>query len=147
MAASTYHVALISKFGPSLMEFKLYEDSVSWIKTFDQLNKKSVKNLIEKDFRLLLLTELDHPEKVKAIKKNDTEKTFMLRGVMKSRVTLEAETQHVVSTENRQLFNPVKTKVHFQYDQQEIPAAISLEHTHVNMGLDLKLLKVKHAEK
>lgn len=146
MEPSVYHVVLLSKFGPSLMEFKLYEDSIHWIKTFEQLQKKSVEKLMERDFRLLLLSELDHPKTIRSVRNQNSKPIFCVKGAMKSKVVMEPETKRVLYSENRQWFNPVKTKTYFQYDQQPVPSKISLEHSHVNMSLELNLLKVKHAE-
>lgn len=143
---SAYHVVLLSKFGPSLLEFKLYKDSTSWIKTFEQLQKKPVKNLIERDFRLLLLSELDHLKKAKQVKSKSGE-VFHVKGTIKSRMILEPETKYVLYTENRQLFNPVKTRTYFHYDQQPMPNKIFLEHKRIDMSLELNLIKINHAEK
>ncbi len=144
--SSAYQVQLMSKFGPGLMDFKLYEDSIHWIKTFDQLHKKSVENLIGKDFRLLLLSELDHPRKVRRVKKNTPKQVFRIKAAMKSVVVLESETGRVLYTENKQWFNPVKTRVNFEYDQRPVPKRITLTHDHVNMHLELELLKINYAE-
>lgn len=144
---STYHVVLLSKFGPSLMEFKLYQDSISWVKSFEQLRKQSIEKLIERDFRLLLQSNLDHVEKVKQLKDRKGALVLNLQGTLKSRIRLDPETLRVIYAENRQTVNPVKTKVYFRYYQQPFPDSISLVHTNVDMSLQMNLLKINHATK
>ena len=144
---SQYHVVLVSKFGPSLMEFKLNREGIQWIKTFDQLKKKKVEKLLERDFRMLLLSALDNPKKVERQGQKDSLLLYKVKGVPNMQLRVDPTSKRVLYAENRGFVNPVKTKVSFSYQEQDIPQTISLKHTHVKMSLDLNLLKVNNAEK
>ncbi len=145
---SEYHVVLLSKFGVSLMEFKLNEGGIQWIKTFEQLGKKRVEKMLERDFRVLLLTGLDNPGKLKLQKQEGGELTYKVKSDPGLRLRAEAETGRVLYAENRGFINPVKTKVSFLYKEDgDIPEEISLKHSNVAMRLDLNLLKVINAER
>jgi hypothetical protein len=145
---SEYHVVLLSKFGVSLMEFKLNEAGIQWIKTFEQLGKKRVTEMLERDFRVLLLSGLDKPRKLKLQKQEGEVLTFKLKGATGLRLRADAKTGRVLYAENRGFINPVKTKVSFLYKNDgDIPEEILLRHSNVAMSLDLNLLKVINAER
>lgn len=143
---ATYHVVLLSKFGPAIMEFKLLEGGIEWIKTFEQLNKKSVEKLLEQDFRLLLLTMLEDPERVRPVKSTGEGLSYNVKSGLKARLRLDPQTKRVLYAENRKTFNPVKTKVYFEYGEGDVPQLIRLKHNNIKMSLNLKLLKSNVAE-
>ncbi|MBW3545434.1 MAG: hypothetical protein KY428_07540, partial [Bacteroidetes bacterium] len=143
-----FHVVLLSKFGPSLLEFKLDEGGMHWIKTFEQLNKRTVQKLLERDFRVLMLSSLDHPQFIELKSSSDALKVYRVKGDPDMKITLEAQSRRVLYAENRGFLNPVKTRAVFEYGEgNSIPKQISLTHRNVKMRLDLKLLKVNHAER
>lgn len=145
---SEYHVVLLSKFGVGLMEFRLNEEGIEWIKTFDQLGKKRVEEMLERDFRVLLLSGLENPRRIKLQKQEGNILTFKVKGSPNLKLKSNAANGRVMYAENRGFLNPVKTKVQFLYQEDgDIPEGIALKHSNVDMSLELNLLKVIDAER
>lgn len=140
--ASEYHVALLSKFGPTIMEFKLDEAGFHWIKTFDKLENKLVEKFIERDFRMLLMTTLENPDKVKRRSKASGVEKYKLKGEVNSLVYVNPATGNVIYTENKGFINLFKTKVNFSYNEKEVPETILIEHNNLNSNITLQLLQV-----
>lgn len=140
-SSGKYVVALLSKFGPTIMEFVLEPEGIEWKKSFEQLEDKKVEKLLERDFRVLLLTPLDKPVKVRQRKTK-----FSVKGEPNLRIRLDS-LNRVVYAANKALVNPVKTIATFTYKDQDVPQQIFLRHKNVKMNLSLNLLRVIHAEK
>ena len=136
-----YHVVLLSKMGPSLMEFKLNREGIQWIKTFEQLRKKSAEELLERDFRVLLLSTLETHHHVHPQTKRGRLKQYKIDGKPGLKILVEPETNRVMYAENRGFLNPVKTKVHFRYGEGSIPREIQLLHRNLRMSMELRLLQ------
>ena len=139
--AAEYHVVLLSKFGPAIMEFKMNEKDFTWIKTFDKLENKLVQNFIERDFRMILLSMLENPEKINRLRSKSDHQKYKIKGEEKIHISIDPETNKVLYAENRGFINLFKTKVHFIYDTGEIPKAISIRHNNLKLNIDLDLLQ------
>lgn len=144
---SYYHVVLLSKFGPTIMEFKLDDQGITWIKSFDQLNKKTVEKVIERDFRILLLSVLEAPEKVKLVDASDSTFTYKVKDNLSIKIEVDAQTNQVIYAENKGFPNPFKTIAQFTYKEKDIPQNIAVTHKNINLRIDLNLLKIDHAER
>ncbi len=64
-SAGQFRLVMMTTFGVSLFDFSLSADSFVVNSCMEQLNKKSVLGILEKDFRALLM--LNVPEKCKAV--------------------------------------------------------------------------------
>lgn len=143
----SYHVALLSKFGVALMEFKLTKGGIVWLKRMGEMDNKVFEKLVERDFRLLLLSELDMITKSKLVKESSGKKIYKVKGELRSRVWLDAESGKIFYTENKGVLNPFKSKVTFSYGSaQEFPAQIILNHRNIDMSVNMSLLKINYAE-
>jgi hypothetical protein len=136
-----YHVVLLSKFGPTIMEFKMDENGFKWIKTFDKLENKIVQNFIERDFRMILLSILENPKKVKKLKSSSDLLKYKIGGEIKAHIFIDPERNKVFYAENRRFINFFKTKVNFTYDKKEVPETITIKHNNMKMAINLNLLK------
>ena len=65
---NNYHGVFLSKVGLKLMEFKFVSGNFQWIKLLDYLDKKGVKKILERDFRMLLLADIENASRFKKIK-------------------------------------------------------------------------------
>ena len=144
---SRYHVVLLSKFGPALMEFKLDKEGITWIKTFEQLEKKMFSKFIAKDFNLLLLSILEEPKKAKSLKANEDILTYKIKDGFKAKIKVEADTERVLYAETKSFLNLFKSKAKFTYTGNDIPQNIEITHNNINLRIDMNLLKVNHAER
>lgn len=145
---SLYHVVLLSKFGVSLMEFRLNDEGIEWVKTFEQLSNKKVEKMLERDFRVLMLSTLDNPRRVKLLEQEGGRLTYKVKGTPNLKIKTNSDNGRVMYAENRGFLNPVKTKVQFLYDEEgDIPQGIALKHRNLDLGLELNLLKVIDAER
>ncbi|AHM59731.1 hypothetical protein D770_07340 [Flammeovirgaceae bacterium 311] len=145
---SEYHVVLLSKFGVSLMEFRLNDEGIHWVKTFKQLNNSKVEKMLERDFRVLMLSALDNPRRVKLQKQEGNVLTYKVKGSSNLQIKTNSDNGRVMYAENRGFLNPVKTKVQFLYNEEgDIPQGIALKHRNIDLGLELNLLKVIDAER
>lgn len=147
IAPSNYHVVLLSKFGPAIMEFTLDKKGITWIKTFDRLDKPMIKKFIAKDFSLILLSVLENPKKTKLVKVADQTLTYKVKDNKRAKLKLDAETNRVINAENKGFINLFKTKVAFTYKENDLPQNIAITHNNINLRIDLNLLKVNHAER
>lgn len=138
---AAYHVVLLSKFGPAIMEFKMVGKDFQWIKTFDKLENRVVENFIERDFRMILLSTLENPTKIKKLKSGPNYRTYKLNGEIKAHILIAPETNNVLYVENRGFINFFKTKINFSYENDEIPRAISIRHNHLKLNINLNLLQ------
>ncbi|MFN6945338.1 MAG: hypothetical protein ACK4ND_10345 [Cytophagaceae bacterium] len=144
---STYHVVLLSKFGPSIMEFKMNEKGITWIKSMEKMDKKVVEKIIERDFRMILLTMLEDPKKVKEINRNKEHLYYKVKKSLKVKAKIDPEAQRVLYAENKSHLNIFKTKATFTYGDHEIPENITLDHSHLKVNINLNLLKINNAER
>lgn len=139
--AEDYHVVLLSKFGPAIMEFKMDGTDLTWIKTFDKLQNQVVQNFIERDFRMILLSTLENPRKINQLRNTSTYRKYKLNGETKAHILIDPETKNVVYAENRGFINLFKTKIEFDYNNKDVPEAISIRHNNLKLNIDLNLLK------
>lgn len=142
-----YHVMLLSKFGPALMEFKLTKGGITWIKSFEQLEKRVLSKFIAKDFNLLLLSILEEPKKVKSLKANEDIHTYKIKDGFKAKIKVKADTERVLYAETKSFLNLFKSKAKFTYTGNDIPQNIEITHNNINLRIDMNLLKVNHAER
>jgi hypothetical protein len=146
--AGEYHITLLSKFGVAIMEFRLGNSGITWLKTVGDINKKSVEKLLERDFRLLLLSDLDLPFNAKLVSENSRKKVYKVKGRLRSRIWLEPDSNRIIHTENKGFLNPVKTRVNFKYmNADSFPGQINLDHRNLDMKIKMNLLKVNHVKK
>jgi len=55
---NNYHGVFLSKVGLKLMEFIFVSGNFQWINLLDYVDKKGVKKILERDFRILLLADI-----------------------------------------------------------------------------------------
>ncbi|WMJ72404.1 hypothetical protein RCC89_04395 [Cytophagaceae bacterium ABcell3] len=135
---SSYHVVMLSKPGPTLMEFTLDQDGLTWIKTFERLEEKKLTKLIENDFRMLLLDVLENPSKVKKVKTENDKTIFKMADG--TRLKVDNTANRVLTAQNKSFLNFISTKATFSYRENEIPQTIFLAHNIMNLSLELELL-------
>lgn len=144
---SEYHVVLLSKFGPALMEFKLDKKGMTWIKTFDQIDKKMLNRFIAKDFSLLMLSILEQPKKVKPLRCEEGVHSYKVKGGFKAKIKVDSGTDRVLYAETKGFPNLFKSKAKFTYKENDIPQNMEITHNNINLRIDMNLLKVNHAER
>ena len=112
-----------------------------------EMDNKVFEKLIERDFRLLLLTDLEKARKVKMVKETEGKQVYLVKGKLRSRVCLAPDSNKITNTENRGVLNPFKSRVSFDYTPAaEFPAHISLLHRNIDMTVTMTLLKINYAE-
>ena len=141
-----YHVAFVSKMSPTIMEFLLTPTTIEWKKTLEGMDRKIVRKLIERDFRLLTLSVLDNPKKIKQIKNHLKEPTYRVRTNTTTKLIIDQDSK-VISAETRSLINPVKTFVEYKQYKDSVPNQLTLRHRNIKMRLKLQLLQTNNAGK
>lgn len=129
------------------MEFRLDNKGITWIKTFEQINKKMINKFIAKDFKILMLSILEQPKKVKSLQAKEGVHSYKVKDGFKAKIKVESGTEHVLYAETKGFPNLFKSKVKFTYEENDIPQNIVLTHNNINLRIDLNLLKVNHAER
>jgi len=132
-----YHLVLLSKMGPSIMDFIITDAGVIWNKKIEAIDKPMVVKAIEKDFRALLLTPLDDPNKMKA-KGSDNFK-------VKKKITIAVKTDEnnkVKAVETKSFVNLFKTFVKYYYtDEDALPDEMCLTHRNIKLKISLNQLE------
>ncbi|MGK7389874.1 MAG: hypothetical protein ACNS60_05965 [Candidatus Cyclobacteriaceae bacterium M2_1C_046] len=142
----SYHVVLLSKFGVTLMEFKINPDGMTWIKKFEQLDRRSVEKLIAKDFHMLLLLDLFPPTEKKLVFENDLYVTYKLKEKLPLHISVSKSQNHVMALEEKGFLKPVKTTITFGYREKDVPEQVTIKHSNIKLEIKLDLLKVNYAE-
>ncbi len=128
-------VVLISKFGYTLMDFVLTWEGIEWKKKPPGRERKSLLKNMEKDFRLLLLTPLCHPEKVKSKGRN----RYNVDADMRIQIELSSDEKRVISAESRGFFNLFKSFATYAYEGTiPSPSTIQLTRRLVNVEITMR---------
>ncbi|MDH5474131.1 MAG: hypothetical protein OEX22_00415 [Cyclobacteriaceae bacterium] len=136
---SNYHGVFLSKMGLKLMEFKIIDGVFVWKKMIQYLDKKSVRKIMERDFAMLMLSDVESAER---IKKKTTKNDVMKYKVWSTRkLLLEVDDSNIVYIENRGGFNLTKTKIVFDNYEKNTPKSLNLTHNAIKVKLQLELLE------
>lgn len=128
-------VVLVSKVGFTLMDFVLTTEDVQWNKKPPGLDRKSVLRNLEKDFRLLLLTPLHEPEKIKDKGRN----RYHVKKAIRIAVELSSDEKKVISGESKGFINLFKSFATFTYtDTNPVPSDVDLRRRFLKMNITLK---------
>ncbi|MCX2745372.1 hypothetical protein OO013_15950 [Mangrovivirga sp. M17] len=135
-----YHGAFISKLGLGILEFEIVEGEFTWIKILKYLDKKLIKKVLEKDFSLLMLTDLDRG-KVK-IKNSDEEGVkYKVKG--KYSYKLKVNNNKYLYLRESGFCVLARTKISYSYNDDEsiVPTSIELRHNMVDSLMKLDIYK------
>lgn len=141
-----YHVVLMSKFGITLMEFKLHQEGITWIKKIEQLDKRSVEKLIAKDFHMLLLMDLFPPTEKQLVYENELYVTYKIKEKLPLHVSVSKTQSHIMAVEEKGILKPVKTTITFAYSTKDVPERATIKHSNIKLQIKLDLLKINYAE-
>jgi len=131
-----YHVLLLSKMGPTLLNVLITPDGVVWNKNIEFLEKKAIKKALVKDIRLMLLTPLDYTKKIKRQKGN----TYKVKDHINIKLKL-LDKNRVAQAENRGFVNFFKSFVIYKYaGEAKVPEQIKLRHRNIKLKIELKYL-------
>ena len=92
--------------------------------------------LLERDFSMIMLTDLDNPAKVKEVKNSGCYKIWNAR-----KIRVCKNNGAVMYAENRKAFNFLKTKISYAYSGKNVPKMISLSHRTIPLQVELKQLE------
>ncbi|UII22959.1 hypothetical protein [Fulvivirga ligni] len=133
---ANYRVVLLSKLGPTIMDFLLTENGLVYNMAPEVMKKKIVKKLMEQDFDLLVLRKLDEQQKVRK-KANG----FKIKGKEAIKARVDGQ-KRIILAKTNSWFSIFKTKAVFYYtDDDAIPDEICLSHRFVKMRVQMNLLK------
>ncbi|UII34796.1 hypothetical protein LVD17_13360 [Fulvivirga ulvae] len=131
-----YRVVLLSKLGPSIMDFLLTDGELTWNKVPKGMERAVIKKIMARDFSIMLLTDLQDPEKVKEI--NDG---YKIKGPNTIKVKLTNDNK-VREAETKNAFTFLKTQASFFYiNSDPVPDEICVNHRHIKMKIEMKLLE------
>lgn len=131
-----YRIVLLSKLGPTIMDFLLTEGELIWNKAPKGMDRKIIRKLMARDFNLLLLKDLQNPDKVKKKKHG-----YKVKGVNAIRVCLTND-NNVSVAETKNIFILFKSRASFFYTNSDrIPDEICVDHRYIKMKVEMKLLK------
>ena len=139
LAPGEYHAVFLSKVGLKLMEFKIINGDFKWIKLLEVLDKKSFRNMLERDFALLMLVDLDQPEKSRIVKTKSDQTCFKIWNQNKVKVC--ANMLQVNYATNIRLINLNKTKIRFEDYDNSVPNSVVLTHRLVKVKIQLDKMK------
>lgn len=132
----SYHVLLLSKMGPTLLNVLIKPDGVVWNKNIEFLEKRALKKALIKDIRLMLLTPLDNTRKIKHKKGS----TYKVKNHINIKLNL-LDNNRVAQAENRGFINFFKSFVTYKYTgEAKIPEQIKLRHRNIKLKIELKYL-------
>ncbi len=118
------------------MDFIIHNNGdVTWNKKVEAINKPIFERALIRDFRTLLLTALNNPEKMKQLKGGK------LKVKKHEKLLLKIAGDRVNSSENRGVINLFKTFVTYSYtDGDAIPDEICLTHRNLKLKIELNQL-------
>ena len=130
-----YRVVLLSKLGPSIMDFLIADGELTWNKVPKGMERAVIRRIMAKDFSIMLLTDLQNPEKVKE-KKNG----YKIKGDNTIKIKLTADNK-VREAETKNNFTFLKTYASFFYTNSDpVPDEICVNHRYIKMKMEMKLL-------
>ncbi len=133
-----YHVVLLAKMGPTLMDFIITDESVIWKKAVKSLDNGLVTRQMEKDFRIMLLTPLENPRKVKVKKKN----RFKVKKAITLIIETDEEGKRIKKAKTKRFGNFFKTFVTYHYtDENLVPNQMLLRHRTIKLKIELNQLE------
>ncbi|UII28860.1 hypothetical protein LVD15_10655 [Fulvivirga maritima] len=131
-----YRVVLLSKLGPTIMDFLLTENGLEYITAPDVMKKKLVAKLMEQDFDLLVLHKLDDKQKVR--KRGNG---FKVKGKQAIKLRLDNESR-IIKARTNNFFSTFKSRAVFYYTNDDaIPDEMCLSHKFVKMKIEMNLLR------
>ncbi|MBL6446521.1 hypothetical protein JMN32_09385 [Fulvivirga sp. 29W222] len=131
-----YRVVLLSKLGPSIMDFVLENGELIWNKVPKGMERAVIRKIMARDFSIMLLTDLQNPDKVR--KRKDG---YKVKGAGIIKVKL-ANNNDVREAETKNTFTFFKTKASFFYTNDDhIPDEICVNHRYIKMKMEMKLLE------
>lgn len=129
-----YRVVMVSKFGFTIADFVLGEESVKWNKMFPGRTNKAVLRALERDFRLLLLTPLYNAEKVRSRNSH----RYLVKKDDKILVSLSEDGKRVTSAKSMGFLNIFKSRAGYHYREKEkIPYEIRLTRNLMKMRIEM----------
>lgn len=132
-----YHFVLITKTGPTIMDFIITDKGIDWDKKIEALDRPIFLKAMEKDFRTIVLSSLDKPKKIKRLRSN----LYKVRKVIRHKVATD-HLERVLSAKSKGLINPFKIFATYLYKGEDnIPDQILVRHRLIKSKLDLKLIK------
>ena len=133
-----YHVVLLSKFGYTILDFEITDKDIVWNKRIPGKRNSALHHAIEDDFRLILLTALKSPRKIKAKKNN----TYKVKANNNIKVQLSKDDEKIISARSVGLINPFKSYVTYTFEQDDqIPQNICLSHNLIKVAIIMNRLK------
>lgn len=131
-----YRIMLLSKLGPTIMDFSLTQTGLIWHKVPKGMESAVIKNVMEHDFSLILLKDLENPKRIRKTKKG-----YKVKANHKIRVKTD-NIDRIIEVRTQQTLALLKTKAVFFYtDDDELPDEICVSHRYVKMRMEMQLLK------
>ncbi|MBL3656832.1 hypothetical protein [Fulvivirga sediminis] len=131
-----YRVVLLSKLGPTIMDFLLTENGLEYITAPEVMKKKIVANLMEQDFDLLVLQKLEDEQKIR-----NKGKGFKVKGKQPIKIMLDEEAR-IIEAKTNKFFSILKSRALFYHTNDDaIPDEICLSHKFVKMKIEMNLLR------
>ncbi|HNP19752.1 MAG TPA: hypothetical protein PKL31_15040 [Fulvivirga sp.] len=133
-----YHVVLLAKMGPTLMDFIITDEDVIWKKAVKSLDNGLVTSQMEKDFRIMLLTPLENPRKIKVKKRN----RFKVKKAITLIIETDTEGKRIKKAKTKRFGNFFKTFVSYHYmGDNLVPDQMRLRHRMIKLRIELNQLE------
>lgn len=132
-------IVFLNEMGITFMDFELTSQEMVVHKMIDQLDRTIILNVIENDFRQLLMTDLSSPKKVR-LRNNTSEKGFIAKDKLKA-IYYQDEKGRITTAMRKGFLGVKKATVNYKYEENAVPREIILLHRQIKMNLKLTLLE------
>ena len=132
-------IVFLNEMGITFMDFELTSQEMVVHKMIDQLDRDIILNVIENDFRQLLMTDLSSPKKVRH-RNNTSGKGFIARHKLKAEYYQDKKGR-IVRAIRKGFLGVKKATVSYEYEENAVPREIILLHRQIKMNLKLTLLE------
>ena len=130
-----FHIVVVSKIGVTIIDFILLDTKgIKWIKALPGNPKKMVLKQLERDFRTLLLTPLDEPDKSRFTLGGN----LVVKKGIKLKLKLNKTTNNVIKAKRKGLFVLLKGKATYIYNNQKIPSTIQFHKNWVSFVIAME---------
>lgn len=136
---SNYHGVFLSKVGLKLMEFRIIDGVFEWVKLLAFFDKRTTRKMMERDFSMLMLSDIDNLKKVKKINPRSGLERFKIWS--NNKLVVGVNDGKIVYSENRKILNFTKTKITYLFGKNNTPKSVSLAHRTIKVILQLELLE------
>jgi len=136
---NSFRIIFLNEVGMKFFDFELFKDSFAIHQIFDPLNKKILINLLEKDFRILIMSDI-YLENSKFYKNKSDSTTAYVNA--KNRIVIYPGKKTEI-IEKVVVWSRFRKTIFIDYSNfiDNFPNTISLNHKNIKFAMQMELIK------